>query len=1071
MKPKLKFANPVNNYENINSPPPPSNKKDPKSNLDILTLVGKKMEFFQDIIQKTILYVQQNKILNILAVSEVNNCINTLSSLSKQISEPIHLSQIDNTINTLQIINNELSSLFKIFGTNSFEDLLFVCFGSNANDCFVKSESDTLKFELLKKYFHPISYKVNTKSSEIDAIKQNMTCSDLYSTAKSFHVKVHGIQVIIYNYSNKKSIIVNGVMDNVMIKLMNNKFIDAINTNIHSNLPNEPDFKLDTFSKLLKSLMLKDYLIYDHQGIYSKYTGLLSNIRSINQKTISNVVKEFIGSNLYIKRNMIMMLLINSDKSDNQYLAYLLYDLLTNDQNGNVDTQEQIMLFDSFPHEIKQFFKDAMKKTIQYTNDLSDFDINKIPIEQQICLLNASDSVKEKAMQKLKEVKSKSEDSCSKARQYLDALLKIPFNIYRKEPILYMMDLIKNDFRKIVNTYDPSYVYNEKLTNIEMIKYLNKCGETKTVTHYKNILCKGSKSDKINTIIKINGLNSDKKQVDIKYKSKTVSQLDESLDTFIDECFKTNNVQLLDKLVVPNTENTDIVVNTENTEVKTIIPKEKIDEICVKYKTITDYTFNIKNTLDDAVYGHDNAKKQIERIIGQWINGEQDGYCFGFEGPPGVGKTSLAKRGLSNCLKDDDGISRPFAMIQMGGDSNGSSLHGHNYTYVGSTWGNIVQIIIDKKCMNPIIFIDEVDKISKTEHGKEIIGILTHLLDPAQNDCFQDKYFSGIDLNLSKALFILSYNDADEIDSILLDRIHRIKFDSLSVEDKLVVSKNHILPDIFKKMGLEDVIEFSDKVLKYIIENYTCESGARKLKEVLFEIIAEINLDILKNMMHTIPIVITIDDIKDKYLKDRPQIKDMQIHREDKVGVMNGLWANSLGQGGIIPIQSCFFYSSDLFELKLTGMQGDVMQESMNVALTLAIKLTDNSVIAKYSASTVNKYGIHIHCPEGATPKDGPSAGGCITTVIYSLLNNKLIKHKLAITGEINLQGNITEIGGLHLKFLGALNAGVKEFIYPEENHKDYLSFMKKYKNNELLNGVVFHKVSTIEEVFKLAFV
>ena len=224
-------------------------------------------------------------------------------------------------------------------------------------------------------------------------------------------------------------------------------------------------------------------------------------------------------------------------------------------------------------------------------------------------------------------------------------------------------------------------------------------------------------------------------------------------------------------------------------------------------------------------------------------------------------------------------------------------------------------------------------------------------------------------------------------------------------------------------------------------------------------------------MMHTIPIVITIDDIKNKYLKDRQEIKDMQIHRVDKVGVMNGLWANSLGQGGIIPIQSCFFYSSDLFELKLTGMQGEVMQESMNVALTLAIKLTDPAIIEQYTISEVNKYGIHIHCPEGATPKDGPSAGGCITTVIYSLLNNKLIKHKLAITGEINLQGNITEIGGLHLKFLGALNAGVKEFIYPEENHKDYLTFMKKYKNNELLNGVVFHKVSTIEEVFQFAFV
>jgi ATP-dependent Lon protease len=204
---------------------------------------------------------------------------------------------------------------------------------------------------------------------------------------------------------------------------------------------------------------------------------------------------------------------------------------------------------------------------------------------------------------------------------------------------------------------------------------------------------------------------------------------------------------------------------------------------------------NIKLVLDDSIYGHTKAKKQIERIIGQWINGKQDGYCFGFEGPPGVGKTSLAKKGLSNCLKDEQGVSRPFGMIQIGGDSNGSSLHGHNYTYVGSSWGSIVQILIDKKCMNPIIFIDEVDKISRTEHGKEIIGILTHLLDPAQNDCFQDKYFSGIDLDLSKALFILSYNDANKIDKILLDRVHRIIFKSLSLEEPRTIHQEFFIDD------------------------------------------------------------------------------------------------------------------------------------------------------------------------------------------------------------------------------------------------------------------------------------
>ena len=145
------------------------------------------------------------------------------------------------------------------------------------------------------------------------------------------------------------------------------------------------------------------------------------------------------------------------------------------------------------------------------------------------------------------------------------------------------------------------------------------------------------------------------------------------------------------------------------------------------FQTITDYIKGVKSTLDEAVHGHDNAKQQIECIIAQWITGEQDGHCFGFEGSPGLGKTSMAKRGLANCLKDSEGNSRPFAFIQMGGDSNGSTLHGHNYTYVGSTWGSIVQILMDKKCMNPIIFIDEIDKISKTEHGREIIGILTHL--------------------------------------------------------------------------------------------------------------------------------------------------------------------------------------------------------------------------------------------------------------------------------------------------------------------------------------------------------
>jgi ATP-dependent Lon protease len=162
----------------------------------------------------------------------------------------------------------------------------------------------------------------------------------------------------------------------------------------------------------------------------------------LKQKTLSQMVKEFISADLFTKRTTLIQLLINSDNYENKYLAYLLYDLLSNDTNGNVDTQEQTILFDSFPWPIKQYFRDAMKKTIQYTNELSNFDINKIPLEQQICLLKASDNVKEKAMIKLKEIKAKSEDSGSKARQYLDGLLKIPFNSYTKEPIMNLMENI-----------------------------------------------------------------------------------------------------------------------------------------------------------------------------------------------------------------------------------------------------------------------------------------------------------------------------------------------------------------------------------------------------------------------------------------------------------------------------------------------------------------------------------------------------------------------------------------------------------------------------------------------------
>jgi ATP-dependent Lon protease len=306
-----------------------------------------------------------------------------------------------------------------------------------------------------------------------------------------------------------------------------------------------------------------------------------------------------------------------------------------------------------------------------------------------------------------------------------------------------------------------------------------------------------------------------------------------------------------------------------------------------------------------------------------------------------------------------------------------------------------------------------------------------------------------------------------------LDRIHRIKFEHLSLKDKLVVTRNYILPEIFNKMGLNESIELADHVIEYIIEEYTFEPGVRKLKEILFEIIGEINLSILKEKTeYELPIHITKEDIKTKYLKDRHEIKNKKIGSRSRVGVINGLWANSLGKGGVLPIEAKLCPSGTLLDLKLTGMQGDVMKESMNVAKTLAWSLLPKDKMKELvkDFDETKMQGIHIHCPEGATPKDGPSAGTAITITIYSLLSNRKIKNELAITGEICLQGSITAIGGLDLKILGGIRAGVKTFIYPTENEKDFGDFYNKYKDSELLTDITFHQVEHINEVLELVF-
>ena len=413
-------------------------------------------------------------------------------------------------------------------------------------------------------------------------------------------------------------------------------------------------------------------------------------------------------------------------------------------------------------------------------------------------------------------------------------------------------------------------------------------------------------------------------------------------------------------------------------------------------------------------------------------------------GPPGVGKTSIAKS-LA------EAIGRKFVKISLGGVNDEAEIRGHRKTYVGAMPGKIITAIKRAGVSNPIILLDEIDKMGVSGTKGDPSSALLEVLDPEQNANFQD-HFLEIEYDLSKVLFITTANYYEDIPTPLLDRVELIELSSYTLFEKINIAKKYLVPKVIKQNALEKKqFKISEKEIEFIIRHYTMEAGVRNLQRVLDKIARKITLGVVE------------DKIKDEFVLDIPTIKKflgvekyLDDDKDDKprIGVVNGLAYTSYG-GSTLPIEVITFPGKG--EIKLTGQLKDVMQESAAVALGyIRSKAKDFNIDFNFDEST-----IQIHVPEGAVPKDGPSAGITFTTAIISALTKKPVSHKIAMTGEITLRGKVLPIGGLKEKSLAALKLGIKTIFIPKDNEKNLEEVV-----DEVKKVIKFIPVSSYNEIY-----
>ena len=462
----------------------------------------------------------------------------------------------------------------------------------------------------------------------------------------------------------------------------------------------------------------------------------------------------------------------------------------------------------------------------------------------------------------------------------------------------------------------------------------------------------------------------------------------------------------------------------------------------------TEDTLNIKDArkvLDKDHYGLKDVKDRIlEYLAVKQISNSLRGPILCLVGPPGVGKTSIAKSVATS-------LNRKFVRMSLGGVRDEADIRGHRRTYVGAIPGRIVTGLKEAKSMNPVFLLDEIDKLGMDFKGNPADALL-EVFDNEQNKTFRDHYLE-VDVDLSEVMFITTANSLDGIPRPLLDRMELIEVSGYTYEEKFRIAKKYLVPKVLKEHGVDNkIITISDSALKLIIDSYTRESGVRNLQRQIANVIRKGIKDIIEKDKKNLNIS---TKLVEKYLG--PKIFSYEeIDKEDKVGVVTGMAWTAYG-GDTLPVEVMVMDGKG--RLELTGQLGDVMKESARAAYSyVRAHMKELGIKDEF----YSKKDIHIHAPEGAVPKDGPSAGVTMTTALVSALTGKKVKHNVAMTGEITLTGKVLAIGGLKEKCLAARRVGIDTVIVPKENEKDVIKLPKIVKDS--LNIILADKIDDVLE-------